>query len=171
MRALCALFPTSLSAQSLSCGAPAGGAYICVLILLLYHYICVLMWCSKYSARNICMLSKLRPFRRSCSRCDIRHTIIYMCPHTTNTYYKFVLILLYMLSKLRAFRRCCYSCICVLILLYVSSYYYICVLILLHLCPHTSTHVSSYFYICVRPHTTICASSYYCTCVLILLCI
>jgi hypothetical protein len=42
---------------------------------------------------------------------------------------------------------------------YVSSYYYICVLILLYL--------SSYYYIC--PHTTICVSSYYYICVLILL--
>jgi len=31
----------------------------------------------------------------------------------------------------------------------VSSYYYICVLILLYICPHTATYVSSYCYICV----------------------
>jgi hypothetical protein len=31
----------------------------------------------------------------------------------------------------------------------VSSYYYICVLILLHMCPHTTTYVSSYYYICL----------------------
>ena len=44
-----------------------------------------------------------------------------------------------------------YYYICVLILLYVSSYYYyICVLILLYvssyyyMCPHTTTYVSSY---------------------------
>jgi cbb3-type cytochrome oxidase subunit 1 len=35
------------------------------------------------------------------------------------------------------------------ILLHVSSYYYLCVLILLHMCPHTTTYVSSYYYICV----------------------
>ena len=56
--------------------------------------------------------------------------------------------------------------------IYVSSYYYICVLILLYvssyyyMCPHTTIYsVSSYFYVCVlilpymRPHTTICVSS------------
>jgi hypothetical protein len=42
---------------------------------------------------------------------------------------------------------------------YVSSYYYICVLIPLNF--------SSYYYIC--PHTTVCLSSYYYICVLILL--
>ena len=35
--------------------------------------------------------------------------------------------------------------------IYVSSYYYICVLILilLYICPHTATYVPSYYYICV----------------------
>ena len=46
---------------------------------------------------------------------------VYMCPHTT---------------------------ICVLMLLFVSSYYYICVLIRLHMCPHTTIYVSSYYYMC-----------------------
>jgi hypothetical protein len=68
--------------------------------------------------------------------------------------------------------------------IYVSSHYYICVLILLHprqegsgtrcicvrillyMCPHTTIYVSSFYYICVLillymcPHTTIYASSY-----------
>jgi hypothetical protein len=70
--------------------------------------------------------------------------------------------------------------ICVLILLYmcprtamyVSSYCYICVLILLYMCPHTAIYVSSYCYICVLillymcPHTTMYVSSYY-MCVLV----
>jgi hypothetical protein len=34
------------------------------------------------------------------------------------------------------------------LLLYVSSYCYICVLMLLCMCPHTAMYVSSYFYIC-----------------------
>ncbi len=45
--------------------------------------------------------------------------------------------------------------------IYVSSYYYICVLILLymcplilHMCPHNTKYVSSYYYMC--PHTTTC---------------
>jgi hypothetical protein len=52
--------------------------------------------------------------------------------------------------------------------IYVSSYDYICVLILLcvlirlYMCPHTTIYVSSYYYICVLirlymcPHTAIC---------------
>jgi hypothetical protein len=52
-------------------------------------------------------------------------------------HYICVLILLYVSS---------YYYIFVLILLYVSSYYYICVLILLYMCPHTSIYVSSYCY-------------------------
>jgi hypothetical protein len=31
--------------------------------------------------------------------------------------------------------------------IYVSSYYYMCVLILLYMCPHTTIYVSSYYYI------------------------
>ena len=49
--------------------------------------------------------------------------------------------------------RCCHHrhicphnyCVCVLILLYVSSYYCICVLILQYVCPHASVCVSSYY--------------------------
>ena len=37
------------------------------------------------------------------------------------------------------------------ILLYVSSYCYICVLILLYMCPHPTIYMSSYHYICI-PH-------------------
>jgi hypothetical protein len=61
---------------------------------------------------------------------------------------------------------------------HVSSYYYICVLIQLHMCPHTTIYVSSYYYTCVLillymcPHTTIHASSrpfvFVCVCVCIL---
>jgi hypothetical protein len=79
---------------------------------------------------------------------------------------------------------------CVLILLFVSSYcaegiapsyYCICVLILLYMCPHTTVYVSSYYYmcphtticflilLCMCPHTTVYVSSYYYVCVLILL--
>ena len=53
-----------------------------------------------------------------------------MCPHTTIyvSSYCCVLILLYVSS---------YYYICVLILLYMSSYYYICVFTLLYMCPQT----------------------------------
>ncbi len=61
--------------------------------------------------------------------------------------------------------------------MYVSSYYYICVLILLYMCPHTADvcwrlltyeGVSGALQVC--PHTTIYVSSYCYICVLILLC-
>ena len=61
---------------------------------------------------------------------------------------------------------------CVLILMchqtatFLSSDCYICVLILLYMCPHTTIYVSSYCNMC--PYTTIHVSSYYDVCVLIL---
>jgi len=58
--------------------------------------------------------------------------------------------------------------------IYVSSYSYICVLILSYMCPHTTICVSSYYYMCVLillyvcPHTNIYLSLYHYMCVLIL---
>ncbi len=62
----------------------------------------------------------------------------------------------------------------------MTSYCYICVLILLHMCPHTATYVSSYCYICalillhmclillhMYARTATCVSSYCYICVLI----
>ncbi len=51
---------------------------------------------------------------------------------------------------------------CCLILLHVSSYCYICVVILLYMCPHTTIYVSSYHYICVV--ILLYVSSYYYVC-------
>jgi hypothetical protein len=71
---------------------------------------------------------------------------------------------------------CCY--VCVLMLLYVSSYYYMCphTAMCPHatMCPHTTVCVSAYYYyMCPHttmcPHSTMCVSSYYYVCVLILL--
>ena len=50
-----------------------------------------------------------------------------------------------------------------------TVYYCICVLMLLCMCPHTSTCVASYYCVCVL-NTTLCVSSYYYVCVLLLLC-
>jgi TPR repeat protein len=58
----------------------------------------------------------------------------------------------------------CYY-ICVLILLYmcphttvdVSSHTFICVLILLHMCPHTPSYVCTHYYVCVLIHLYLCA--------------
>ena len=60
--------------------------------------------------------------------------------------------------------------------IYVSLYYYICVLILLHMCPHAAIYVSSYYY---RPDALAAAAAaagiktnttrYYYICVLMLL--
>jgi hypothetical protein len=47
----------------------------------------------------------------------------------------------------------------------LSSYYYICVLILLQMCPHTTAYVSSYYYIFVL--ILLHVSSYYYICVVI----
>ena len=68
----------------------------------------------------------------------------YMCPHTTLC----VLMLLYVSS---------YYYICLLMLLYVSSYYYIRALVLLYLDVPISWPSSSYYYIYVLilPHTTV----------------
>jgi hypothetical protein len=50
---------------------------------------------------------------------------------------------------------------CVHANIHVSSYYYIFVLILLHMCPHTTTYVSSYYYICVlMSHIWACCQSW-----------
>ena len=106
----------------------------------------------------------------------------YMCPHTTiyPDYYICVLILRWTHSAVCVSPYCyirilLQTSICVLIL-YVSSYYYMCVLILLYMCPNTTIYVSSYYYIRVPilinmcPHTTIYVSScYYISSVLILL--
>jgi hypothetical protein len=53
---------------------------------------------------------------------------------------------------------------------YMSSCYYICVLMPLHPCPHTSINVSSYYYICLHttsmcPRTAMYMSSHYYICV------
>jgi hypothetical protein len=53
------------------------------------------------------------------------------------------------------------------IYIYMSSYYHICVLILLYMCPHAAQYVLILLYMC--PHATICVSSYYYVCVLMLL--
>jgi hypothetical protein len=58
-------------------------------------------------------------------------------------------------------------CTLVCTTIYVSSYCYICVLILLYMSRHTTIYVSSYCYMC--RHTAICVSSYCYICVLMLL--
>ncbi len=73
-----------------------------------------------------------------------------MCPHTSS-----VLILLYVSS----YYYVCPDTTIYVSSYYVSSYYYIFVLILLCLCPHATKCVSSHYYIC--PHTTIYVSAYY----------
>jgi hypothetical protein len=60
-----------------------------------------------------------------------------------------------------------HATLCVLIPVYVSAYYSICVLILLYMCPHTAIYVSAYYSVCVL--MLLYVSSYYCICVRILL--
>jgi hypothetical protein len=83
--------------------------YLCVhstIYVLAFYYICTLV------LLYVCLVDAMCPHTTRCVR---------VCPHTTIC----VLILLYVLILL-----------CVLMLLYMSSYYYICVLILLYMCPH-----------------------------------
>ncbi len=60
--------------------------------------------------------------------------LLYMCPHTP----------IYVSSYHPAVPVSSYCYICVLILLCVSSYCFICALIFLYMCPHTAIYVSSY---------------------------
>jgi hypothetical protein len=68
-----------------------------------------------------------------------------ICPHTATCVSSF-----------------CFIIVCVLICGYLSPYWYICVVILLHMCPHMRISVSSYCYICCTY-----VSSFCCICVLI----
>jgi hypothetical protein len=98
-----------------------------------------------------------------------------MCPHTAAPF------MLGFVSTYRYVSSCYYICVLVLpymcprTIIYVSSYCYMCVLILLYVCPHSSMCVlimlcvSSYCYICVL--ILLCVSSYCYICFLILLCV
>ena len=94
------------------------------------------------------------------------HLSSYECPHPA-MYLACSYYYLYVSS---------YCCICVLILLHmcphttvsVSSYCCICVLMLLYMCPHTAMYLVSSYY-CMCPHTTASVSSYCYICVLMLL--
>jgi hypothetical protein len=83
----------------------------------------------------------------------------YKCPHTT-------------LSVLIPLNMCPHTTICTAASLTVhfSSYYYICVLILLYMSAHTTKYLSSSsYYICTATGPTVQVSSYYSICLLILL--
>jgi hypothetical protein len=62
-----------------------------------------------------------------------------------------------------------YCYICVLILPYMCPHTVICVLILLYMCPRAAIDVSSYYYMCVLTLLYMCPHTYCYTCVLILL--
>jgi hypothetical protein len=128
---------------------------------------------------------------------------LYMCPHTTiylsSYYYISVLILLYMTAKSPSTKHafqvkvlCMYMCAHTAIYLssyyniswwpsaiYLPSYCYISVLILLYICPHTAIYLSSYCYMSSPRQGTLSSqgtiykliyvSSYYYISVLILL--
>ena len=95
-----------------------------------------------------------------------------MCPHTTKYVSSYILLYVYtydahiLLQGTKKYSACTPS---------KRGAYYISVLILLYMCPHTNSYVSSYFSMC--PYTTMCVhttklvSSYYYVCVLILLCV
>ncbi len=70
----------------------------------------------------------------------------YICPHTT----------IYVSSGLSFTRDGVGRLVQLHTPIYVSSYYCICVLILLYMYPHTTIHVSSYYYICVLIQLYMC---------------
>ncbi len=85
----------------------------------------------------------------------------YMCSHTT-TYvssvsYVTVCDCMLVLTVCDCMLYMLYMCVCAI---HVSSYYYICVLILLHMCPHAATYVSSFYY-----YVSVCMLRYMCVCI------
>ena len=120
--------------------------YICVLILVYVSSCCL---CSSLASYAI----------RSASKS------VYMCPHTiyVSSSIGVLMFCIYVSSSMYVSSCCLCSSLAsygmrsasklAYLCLYVSSYCYVRVLILLYMCPHTSTYVSSYYYMC--PHTTI----------------
>jgi hypothetical protein len=76
-----------------------------------------------------------------------------ICPHTATCVSSF-----------------CFIIVCVLICGYLSSYCYMCVVILLHMCPHMWISVSSYYYICVLILLHMCPHMWICVLVLLHMC-
>ena len=127
-------------------------AYTCVLILYM-EYMC--------PHTNMCphtiYVSSHRSSKRACI-CVLILYMEYMCPHTNIC----VLILYRHPRTDRASAPIHVSSyytwnICVLIIIYVSSHYYICILAQIEqarlemqeMCPHATTYVSSYLYVCI----------------------
>jgi hypothetical protein len=122
--------------------------YICVLIftticVLILTTICVSSYSSSYSICVYKSSKRVLILLHVCPHPTIyvsSYSVLYMCPHTPHP-------TLYVSTNNQS----------------VSSYYYMCVLILLILlcmCPHTAIYMSSY-YLHLCPHTTIFVSSYY----------
>jgi hypothetical protein len=141
--------------------------YMCALIHTTicassYYYICALILLHLCPHTSICVLILLYV-----------PSYYYMCPHTnyvvfitTQTCHGGPLYYSSRLANLKNFNYYIfkknfnyYTIVCVLMLLYVSSYYYISVRIILYICPHTAICVLILMYVC--PHTTIYVSSYY----------
>jgi hypothetical protein len=89
--------------------------------------------------------------------------LLYMCPHATIYVSSYYDILVYICAYTHYYT--CATCNCnraatehTSTTIYLSSCYYMCVLILLCMCPHTAMYVSSYYY--MGPRTAIYVSSY-----------
>ena len=136
---------------------------MCVLILLhvsSYYYICVLiLFYKKGGCLGLIATVKSSHLFLGCraSRFSQVFILLYTPIYVSSDCYIWVLILL----------------MCPHTNKHVSSYYYICVLILLYTCPHNTVCVLILLYVC--PHTTIgglillCVYSYYYMCVFIVL--
>jgi hypothetical protein len=186
----------SLAPEDLSTPAPIPplsympALYMCVLVQLYmcprttmyassYYYICVLRLLYMCPDNAICVLILLLytcPHTTTC--CPNTGTLSSPAPPRASHQRSYPLPLLYHHSHI-----CLLLYVCTHTTIYVSSYSYICVLILLYMCPHSiciyvssySTtyvssfdicvlvlHVSSYYYMC--PHTTTYVPSYYKIC-------
>ncbi len=87
----------------------------------------------------------------------------FVCPHPTicvSVLLSVVILLYIYMYPHTSTHMCSYYFVCPHTTTYAPSYYFLCVLILLHTRPHTNSFVSAYYYICVLmllymcPHAT-----------------
>jgi hypothetical protein len=140
----------------------AAGTLLCVCVFLYMcaaHYVCLLLvlcyYIHIYISGTLLLYTYIYMCCYVCASCSAMYALLCMCPHTAYIVYV-----------------CCwYSAVCVCLVprdppphlhlyycwlfttayvcphttKYVSSYLYICVLILLHTCPHATIYVSAYY--------------------------
>ncbi len=137
--------------------------YVCIYICM-YIYVYILRSCQQRGQKfepltSSTVSNTIKILSRECVLdLHVDYICVYICVHIYICIYVcviYIYICIYMYIYCAPERRFgpprrLYNTICVLILLYVSSYCHICVLILLYMCPHATIYVSSY----CCPHTT-----------------